>query len=206
MAECNWRRANASRRIRVAAIACDRHSPPIDTENHMLMLTQILAHTPKWVFVLFATLVWFGAKQLLARSVTLARVTLMSAGMTGLSVYGVASAFGQSPMALLAWTIMAGSLLGLVLQRGLPSTTRYDAASRSFQVAGSAVPLLLMMGIFFTKYVVGVLLAMHPDIARQASFAVGISALYGAFSGIFMGRAVRLWRLAVQADRAPLAI
>jgi hypothetical protein len=190
----------------VAAIACDRHSPPIDTENFMLMLTQIFAHTPKWVFVLFATLVWFGAKQLVARTASLTRVTLMSAGMSGLSVYGVASAFGQSPMALLAWAIMATSLLGLVLQRGVPATTRYDAASRRFHIAGSAVPLLLMMGIFLTKYVVGVLLAMHPEFAHQPSFAVGISALYGAFSGIFMGRAIRLWRLAAQADRSTLAI
>lgn len=171
----------------------------------MLMLTQILANTPKWVFILFATLLWLGAKQLLARSVSLARVTLMSIGMTGLSIYGVASAFGQSSMALLAWAVVACSLLGLVLQRALPST-RYDAATRRFHVAGSAVPLLLMMGIFFTKYLVGVLLAMHVEFAHQASFAVGISALYGAFSGIFMGRAVRLWRLAVQADRATLAI
>ncbi len=192
--------------MRMAAIGSDRHSPPIDTENHMLMLTQILAHTPKWVFVLFAALLWLGAKQLLARSVSLARVTLMSTGMTGLSIYGVASAFGQSPMALLAWAVMACALLGVVLQRGVPSTTRYDAALRRFHVAGSAVPLLLMMGIFFTKYVVGVLLAMHPELAHQASFAVGISAIYGAFSGIFMGRAIRLWRLAVQVDRAPLAI
>jgi hypothetical protein len=172
----------------------------------MLMLTQILAHTPKWVFVLFATLLWLGAKQLLARSVSLARVTLMSTGMTGLSIFGVASAFGDSPMALLAWFVAACSLLGLVLQRALPATTRYDAATRRFHVPGSAVPLLLIMGIFFTKYLVGVLLALHPEFAHQASFAVGISALYGAFSGIFMGRAIRLWRLAIQADRATLAI
>jgi len=63
-----------------------------------------------------------------------------------------------------------------------------------------------MMGIFFTKYVVGVLLAMHPELAHQVAFAVGISALYGVFTGIFTGRAIRLWRLAIQADRATLAI
>ncbi|MGJ7507055.1 DUF6622 family protein [Variovorax sp. GT1P44] len=172
----------------------------------MLMLTQILAHTPKWVFALFATLLWLGAKQLLTRSVSLTRVTLMSVGMTGLSVYGVASAFGDSPMALLAWAAAGSSVLGLVLQRALPATTRYDAASRRFHVAGSAIPMLLMMGIFFTKYVFGAMLAMHPEIAHQTTFAVGVSALYGAFSGIFMGRAVRLWRLAIQADRAALAV
>ncbi|MDM0104115.1 hypothetical protein QTH97_04175 [Variovorax sp. J22R24] len=170
------------------------------------MLTQILFHTPKWVFALFATLVWLGAKQLLAGSVSLVRVTLLPVVMTGLSVYGVASVFGDSPMALLAWAATAFALLGLVTQRALPASTRYDTATRRFHVAGSAVPMVLMMGIFFTKYVVGVLLAMHPELAHQVSFAVGISALYGVFTGIFVGRAIRLWRLAFQSDRATLAV
>ena len=67
---------------------------------------------------------------------------------------------------------------------------------------GSAVPLALMMGIFFTKYAVGVLLAMHPELRHQMGFALGISALYGGFSGIFAARALRLWTLALRSDRA----
>ena len=31
------------------------------------MLLQIIAHTPKWVFALFALLLWLGCKQLLWR-------------------------------------------------------------------------------------------------------------------------------------------
>ncbi|VTU23945.1 hypothetical protein SRS16CHR_03354 [Variovorax sp. SRS16] len=169
------------------------------------MLIQILTHTPKWVFVTFALLVWLGARQLLAGSVSLTRVTIMPVAMAGLSLYGVASAFGDAPAALSGWAAAALVLLAFVLQRGVPATTRYDAASRTFHVAGSAVPLVLMMGIFFTKYVVGILLAMHPQLMHQASFALGISTLYGAFSGIFAGRAIRLWRLAIQHDRAAIA-
>jgi hypothetical protein len=60
-----------------------------------------------------------------------------------------------------------------------------------------------MMGIFLTKYVVAVMLAMHPAYAQQAGFAVGISALYGLFSGVFGGRALRLGRLAMRQSAAP---
>ena len=133
---------------------------------------------------------------------SLTRVTLMPLAMTGLAVYGVASAFGDSPMALLGWAAAALAVLALLLQRPLPAATRYDAASRSFQVAGSAVPLALMMGIFFTKYVVGVALAMHPELRHQAAFAIGLPVVYGAFSGSFIGRALRLWKLAIRGDRA----
>ena len=164
------------------------------------MLLQILLHTPKWVYAVFVLLVWLGAKQLLSNSVSLTRVTLMPLAMGGLSVFGVISAFGDSLGAVLGWAAAAAVLIALVLQRPLPATTRYDAAAREFHVAGSAVPLMLMMGIFFTKYVVGVALAMHPELRQQASFAIGLPVLYGAFSGIFAARAVRLWRLAIATD------
>jgi hypothetical protein len=165
------------------------------------MLTEIFLHTPKWVFFLLAGLVWLGARQLIANSVSLRRVTVMPVVMTGLALYGVTSAFGSSPLALLAWAAGVVAVVALVLQRGLPAGTRYDAASRQFHVAGSAVPLALLMGIFLTKYVVGVTLAIHPEIHGSASFALGIPLLYGAFNGIFAGRALRLWRLAIRDDR-----
>lgn len=162
------------------------------------MLLQILSSTPKWVFGLFALLLWLGARQLIASRVSLTRITIMPVAMTGLAVYGVLSAFGDSPGALVGWLVAAMSLVALVLQRPLPVTTRYDAATRSFEIAGSFVPLALMMGLFFTKYVVGVEMAMHPELAHQHDLALGIGTLYGAFSGVFTGRGIRLWRLALR--------
>lgn len=167
------------------------------------MLLQILAHTPTWVFVLFAVLAWFGAKQLRAGRVSLTRVMVMPVAMSALSVYGSISAFGDSPLAIVCWAAAAVACALLVRLRPLPATTRYDVATRSFDVAGSAVPLMLMMGIFFTKYIVGVQMAMHPALAHQAGFVLPVSLLYGAFSGIFSARALRMWTLAMRNDRAP---
>jgi hypothetical protein len=166
------------------------------------MPIEILLHTPKWVYLVFALLLWFGAKQLVANTLSLGRAALMPFAMTALSLSGVTSAFGDSPVALLAWAAGALVLVVLVQQRALPAATRYDAATRRFHVAGSAVPLLLMMGIFFTKYAVGVSLALHPGIRHDHMFAIVMPLVYGAFSGIFAGRALRLWRLAIRADRA----
>ena len=164
----------------------------------MLMLTQILAHTPRWVLVLFALLVWLGLRQLAAGTVSLARVTLLPIAMVGLSFYGMLSAFGDSPIALLGWAGAVSVLLLTVQRWPLPAAARYDAATRTFHLPGSAAPLALMMGIFFTKYAMGVLLAMHPEVARQTASALGIGMLYGAFSGIFAARTLRLWKLAIR--------
>ena len=166
------------------------------------MLLQVLIHTPKWVFAVFALLLWLGGKQLLAGSVSLSRTTLVPLAMVAFSAFGVSSAFGTAPLPLAGWAAATLVLLALVLSRPLPLTTRYDAATRSFQIAGSAVPLVLMMGIFLAKYVVGVTLAMHPELAHQPTFALGVSTLYGAFSGIFAARALRLWKLALRSNGA----
>ena len=169
------------------------------------MLMQILIHTPLWVFALFLLLLWLGMRQLLTSQVKLSRVTLLPLAMVGLSLYGVASAFGQSPggpRALAGWAVGVAVLATIVLLRPLPTGVRYNAARRRFQLPGSAVPLMLMMGIFFTKYAVGVKLALDPALAQQAGFALAVGTVYGAFSGIFAARAARLWRLALQSERA----
>lgn len=120
--------------------------------------------------------------------------------MKSLAVFGVISAFGDSSAVLVGWAVAAVLMGAVVLQRPLPASTRYDAATRTFQIAGSAIPLTLMMGIFCTKYVVAVALAMHPELAHQLDFSLPVSALYGAFSGIFAARGIRLWKLAMRQD------
>jgi len=129
------------------------------------MIMQILSGTPKWVFVLFAALLWLGVQQMLPRRVGLNRATLLPLAMTGLSLYGVASAFGGLPLALLTW--LAGTAMAL-------------AATLQLQSAAGAS------------------IGMQPSLAHDSSFALIVSGLYGAFSGIFLARAARLWRIALQ--------
>lgn len=172
------------------------------------MLIEILTHTPTWVFVVFGLLAWLGGKQLSAGSAHLNRVIAMPLAMVGFAVYGLAAAFGQSPAglsALAGWAAAAAVALAVVARIPLNPAVRYDAAARRFFQPGSAVPLALMMGIFLTKYAVGVTLAFHPEYAHQTGFAVGISTLYGLFSGIFAGRALRLWKLAFRGHAATAA-
>jgi hypothetical protein len=168
------------------------------------MLFQIVSNTPKWVFALFAALLWLGLSQLLTHRVGLMRITLLAVGMSAFSLFGTVSAFAGVPSALFAWLVSAAAVFVFVINRPLPAGTRYDAASRRFTVPGSAVPLALMMGIFFTKYAVGVTLAMQPAQAHDHDFALAVCALYGALSGVFAARSARLWRLALAQDRLQL--
>lgn len=167
------------------------------------MLNQILANTPRWVWGLLLALLWLGLSQAVSRTASLRRITFMPLAMTGLSLYGTVTAFGTDPQVLLVWLCASGLISALVLQQALPAATRYDPATRRFTLPGSWVPLLLILGIFVTKYVVGTVTALQPTLARDAAFVLGFSALHGAFSGVFLARAARLWQLALQIDRLP---
>lgn len=172
------------------------------------MLGRIIENTPYWVWALLAGLLWLGGSQLLARNVSLVRAMVMPVAMTGLSVYGIASAFGGAGQALLpvgAWLAAAVLIAGVALwlQPAAPQGTLYESKSRCFYIPGSAMPLALILGIFLTKYLVGVELALQPALARDSGLALQIAALYGVFNGLFAARALRLWKLVQRS--APLA-
>jgi hypothetical protein len=161
------------------------------------LFTQIIRNTPVWVWALLAALVALGYSQTRSRTVGLRPVVIMPVAMILLSLYGTVSAFGASPMVLGAWLAACAALATVVVLRPAPLGTAYDSVSRQFAMPGSWLPMLVILGIFCTKYAVGVTLAMQPTMARHALFAALVGMLYGLFSGFFAGRALRLWRLAL---------
>lgn len=156
------------------------------------MLLQILQRTPLWVFALFAVLVAFGILQSRTRLVSLARVAILPLVLVGLSLSGLWGAFGANPFALATW--VAAVAVALLLNRTIkwPRKVSYTAATRSFLVEGSWLPLAVMMAIFFTRYAVTVALAIRPALAATLWLPVAVSAAYGLMSGAFFARALRI--------------
>ena len=157
---------------------------------------QILINTPVWVWGLLAALLVLGFNQTKSRIVGLSRVVLLPLSMSALSLYSTPSTFGASPTVLGRWLLTSALLVLLVTRFPLPAGAGYDSKARQFQLPGSWVPIALILGIFLTKYAVGVSVAMHPELKSHVNFASVVVILYGAFSGIFVGRALRLIRLA----------
>lgn len=159
------------------------------------MLNQIVTHTPVWVWPLLLALLWLGLNQTVTRSLTLRRITIMPLVMTGLSLQGTVGAFGANPNVLLVWLVGAAVSATLMLPQPLPDQSRYDRWTQRITVPGSWAPLLLILGIFVTKYTVGAAMGLQPTLRGNAEFSLGVSAAYGAFSGVFLARSARLWRL-----------
>jgi hypothetical protein len=161
----------------------------------------ILRGTPPWVWGLLAGLLALGLSQARDRTASLTRIAVMPVAMTIFALWGLVSAFGASAMfaAVLAAWLAAALVPALAIGlQGRPAGVRYEAQARRFTLPGSWVPMALIAGIFLTKYAVGVELALQPNRVIDTSFALAVAAIYGAFSGVFTGRALRLLRLAAR--------
>jgi hypothetical protein len=151
----------------------------------------VLAHTPRWVFVVFIALLVLGFHQSRDRAVGHGRLLLLPVAMLGLSLYGVVSSFGLALLPFLAWVLGVGVVVALCTRR-LKSSAR-PGPSGSFRMPGSWWPLALMMGIFSIRYLVGYALARNLPIAFQSWFIAVVSFSLGLLSGAFLARAGAAW-------------
>lgn len=154
----------------------------------MTMLLGIVSHTPPWVLVVFALLVLLGVQALRPRSIAVARVFATPAVFITWGLVSLALAAQSAPQALVGWalTAVAGASLALLTLRleGL----RAEGDGR-VHLPGSALPLIRNVLIFGAKYVLAVLIALHPAARSQLLF--WDMAVSGASAGYFIGWTVR---------------
>lgn len=153
---------------------------------------QMLANTPPWVFALFLALLVFGLMQTRTRRVRMIPALLLPLGMIALSLSGISSSFGLTPVPLGAWAVALAvtAAVGYALLRD--ERVAYDATEKKFTVPGSWVPLAVIMAIFFAKYVYAVLRALNAEVIVAPLFVVGLCVVYGLLSGYFAARALNL--------------
>lgn len=154
----------------------------------MNAIQQILFNTPLWVWAILAFLVYRGILASLDRETSLKKLFIIPFVMLVLSLQGIASAFGTGSTAMLSW--LAAAVVGGALSWQLfkPDSVRPDPQRQVVFQRGSWVPFMLMMGIFFTKYVVSVTLALHADYKQDVLFVAAVCSLYGLFNGVFLGK------------------
>lgn len=160
------------------------------------MVLEILMGTPAWVFGLFIVLVMLGFQQSKGRTISRGLIIPLPAGMILLSLAGIFSSFGVSPITIGLWgaSLVIVTLFSI---KYLPvKGVRPDAGTDRIIVDGSWLPLVLMMAIFFTKYFVAVFTIIQPGIVTSTQFTLACCIVYGIFSGIFSARAISMWKAA----------
>lgn len=158
----------------------------------------IAQRTPTWVWGLMIGLLFLGALQLRERQLSLRRAMAPAAGLALLSLFTLRHDLAPTPWlapALLVWFAAAALALHLGRSRAARTDIRYDSLSQRFTLPGSALPLLVMMAIFWLKYLINVELALQPQLRFEPEFALGMAAGYGFLNGLLGHRSLALWRL-----------
>jgi uncharacterized protein DUF6622 len=151
----------------------------------------ILTHTPLWVFVLLAYLVWQGILSLRPRTMPIWRLMIVPAVfiVMGLSRIALRPEDGMWP--LLSW--LAGAMLCAPL--GLTTGPRLLAVDRKnghVTRAGSKIPLARNIIVFLLQYAIAVTAALDPH--GHAAVALIGRAISGACAGYFIGWIIALLR------------
>jgi hypothetical protein len=158
----------------------------------------ILQHIPIWVFLILAGLLWLGLSARKDRMIRWRVPIIVPVALTIMAITSLLAQYGTTDLllpALVSWGGVCALLAWLFANRPLPETVQYDPETAKFQLPGSYMPLAMYMGIFAFKFMVGFMSGMRMPIVNEIFFVVGISAVYGLFSGLFLSNAWRLFKL-----------
>lgn len=160
----------------------------------MIALAQILAHTPRWVFLVFALLLVLGIQALRPRRVAPARVFATPAVFIAWGLVNLVLTTRATSLAPLAWTVTAAGGFALAYA-SLPMAGIGAEPDGRVRLPGSIAPLARNMLIFAAKYGLAVAMARHPE--AQGRLQLWDIAVSGASAGYFIGWTLRFliaWR------------
>lgn len=154
---------------------------------------KILSHIPLWVFILFFVLVVLGFSQNRDRYIPLWRASILPVAMLIYSLYGVISSFGVTTTTLGLWAV--GIVVALIANIFLkyPRDAIFLPREKLYFIKGSLIPLLLIMLIFWTKFIIGFAKANKWEMLNSIDFIGCVSFCLGIFSGIFIAGGLRLF-------------
>jgi hypothetical protein len=157
----------------------------------MEWIIQILAHTPWWVYALFAFLVSRGIRACRPADVTLYQLALVPALLTGWGLTELARRYGPDFGALASWllALAVGIALGAAILRG--TLFRGDRARGIVHRPADFTVLPLILLAFGIKYSFAVAAAISPGLLLDANYRLADLATSGFFAGIFVGKFTR---------------
>jgi hypothetical protein len=148
--------------------------------------------------MVFVALLLVGYGQSKDRTVRRARLLVLPIVMLCLSSYGVGSSFGFALLPFSAWSLGFLAIVAFAPRIRAPAGVTYLPEFESFRVPGTWLPFGLMMAIFWIKYATGYVLGRNLSFAQHTWFISTVSVSLGVLSGVFMARAVSIWRSAAK--------
>jgi hypothetical protein len=162
---------------------------------------EIITHTPTWVWLLLAFLVYRGLAALKPREVQPSRALIVPLIFLIWGGSGLLNGPNSDGLGVISYVVALAA--GLAIGRGLAALApapSFNRASGLMRLSGSAAPLILTCLAFAAKYSLGVSMGIAPELRESATFAALSGATGGLMAGVFWGRALGQFARALHAD------
>ena len=169
--------------------------------NTVTSIASIFAHTPFWVWIILAAMLWRGLKSTMPREVGLTSLLLLPAILVLLSSYSLFTA-GLS-VAVVAGLAM-GALLGIAA--GIQLDRRFAAVPVSpgrIRLPGEWTPVAVVLTIFATRYIRIVAGIVNPALATNSTFLLVMSGISAFTAAMLLTRTALRFRV-LQNSAQPL--
>lgn len=151
-------------------------------------MMNIFQHTPIWVWVLFAFLLYRGIQALYPRNVNPVRMLLLPVVFL---IWAVVSIEAELQKLWLGYT---GFVIGLVFGFGVgwmmwrtQKRCTFNRTTRTVRRPGSPWTLILILVAFSTKFILHVFLAQSPTLHHDPTFHLLFGGISGFVDGVFWG-------------------
>jgi hypothetical protein len=154
----------------------------------MDLFSQILAHVPWWVFVLFAYLVSRGIVARKPGETTLAKLAIIPAVLLLLGIGELWQLFGFAVPQVQVWLggIVIGTGIGMFILRKAEMVVDREHGIIHRPADMTVLPLVFL--IFAVKFAFGMMSVVAPDLLQQTLFRFLDIGSSGLFGGIFLGK------------------
>lgn len=159
------------------------------------MILMILSHTPIWVWAVLALLLALGLWQRRDRHVRRGQLLALPLALLALGLGSMAPGLAAQPVAALCWLGSIATFLWLGTRLPRSAAARWLPEQQRLFLPGSWVPMALIVAIFGLRYAAGVGQGLHPQWRNAFEVQVPLALIFGALSGLFLGRALGLLRL-----------
>ncbi|SFS72418.1 hypothetical protein SAMN04488040_1754 [Sulfitobacter marinus] len=155
-------------------------------------MTRLITDAPLWVWPLFTVLLLVGLRARRDREVPV----LLIYALPLLSLLSLHSIYVTGPTGWIWVLFIAASVVGAVAGHRMQERWVLARTGRTVYLAGESVTLLVIMTLYWSNFAGGALRDLAPDLYANAGFHAALSLVLGLFSGSFLGRALRVWRMA----------
>ncbi|MGC9387287.1 MAG: DUF6622 family protein [Hydrogenovibrio sp.] len=154
----------------------------------METIIQALTHTPWWVYLLFVFIFYKGVRSLKTRVVPLKKLIIVPLVVSAISLDTLFTQIQLNGLniVLLSSSAVVGLLGGYFMTVRTP--IEVDKEHLVYKMPGGVSTLLLIIGVFATKYYIGYEEAVDPTLMQQGGFETFVIIASMLLAGLFIGK------------------